>query len=104
MTNPLNLTDDLAIALNIDNDEVEKYIIKAYTVSRLKPLLGTHGATEQKLNALTNIFYGLYTIKDYTLDILINSVYNYINATNRCPPNNLFTDNIETFLEEYGQE
>lgn len=103
MQNALNLLDDLAIVLNIDVDDLEPYIIKSYIALRLKPLLGIKYMTESKLNYLANIFSTMYFMEDYTLDFLINSVYNYINATGKCPANNLLNDDIETFLKEYGQ-
>ena len=104
MTNALNLLEDLPIILNIDEENVQEYIVKAYLALRLKPLSGIKGATDQKLNALANIFYNLYLKKNYTLDTLINTVYNYINATDKCPPNHFFTNDIETFLETYGEQ
>ena len=104
MSNAMNLIKDLPIILNIDRDELEPLIIKGYLAIRLEPLLGIPGATETKLNAIANIFSNLYFKKGYTLDFLINAVYNYINKTNKCPPNHILNDDINAFLKEYAQQ
>lgn len=105
MNNAMNLLDDLAICLNIDAEDVEPFVIKCYIALRLQPLLDTvPGATKTKLNALANIIATYYFMEDYSIDNLINSVYNYINITNKCPTNNLLNDDIETFLQEYAND
>jgi hypothetical protein len=102
MKNETDILNELAIVLNIDPDDVEPYIIIGYLALRLNPLLNVQGITKEQINELIDAFSTMYFTEDYTLDILINAVYNYINATGKCPPNELFDDNIETFLKEYG--
>ena len=103
MENTLDALNELAIILNVDPDDVEPYIITGYLALRLNPLLNVQGITKKQIDKLIDTFSTMYFIEDYTLDILINAVYNYINATGKCPPNELFDDNIETLLKEYGQ-
>lgn len=99
----LPILEDLAIALNIDSDDVEAHVIDYYLALRLQPLITSAGIPARKINKLIDDFAAMYFIDNYSLDILINAVYNYINTTNELPPDNLLNDNIETFLETYGQ-
>jgi hypothetical protein len=104
MTTALNLLTELPIILNIDDDMLEEYVVKCYLALRLRPLLGITGATEQKINAVSNIFTQLYLKKDYTLDFLINAVYNYTNKHKKMPRNDVLNTDIDTFLKDYAEQ
>lgn len=94
--------EDLAIVLNVDNEVAEEYVIKCYLALRLKPLIGVAGINVNRANNIADFFAHHYEYDEYSLDLLINALYNYINATKHCPSDKLLTDDIETLLDEYG--
>ena len=86
----------------IDDDLIEEEIVYLYLGIRLKPLVGHAGIDENKVNNIATIFADKYFDYAISLDLLINSVYNYINTKKRCPPEAILDDDIETFLKEFA--
>lgn len=100
--NALDVVNEFAIMLNIDEDEAEGYIIKGYIGIRLTPLKSVPGISKDKINDIADFLYVLYTDYEYSLDTMINAVYNYINTTGTYPSDKLLTDDIETLLDNYA--
>lgn len=96
--------DDLLEMMCLDPNEAEEYIIKYYLVIRLNPLLNTAGINRNKLNNIIDFFTDNYLDYNYSLDIMVNALYNYINKKKTCPSNKSLSDDIETFLKDYANE
>lgn len=99
----LEIINDLAIVMNLNEDDTQEYIIKGYLALRLLPLKGIVGISENRINNIADFLYELHINHEYSLDIMINAIYNYINATKCCPSDKLLTDDIETLLEDYAE-
>ena len=87
-----------------DDDTVEEDIVYLYLAIRLKPLLNVAGINKNRLNKIAELFADNYFDKELSLDLMINALYNYINATKTAPSNRLLSDDIETLLEDYLEE
>ena len=88
----------------MDEDEAEEYIIHLYLAVRLRPLLNKAGINANRLNNICSMLVDQYLDYEISLDIMINAIYNYINATKTCPSDKLLSDDIEAFLKEYAEE
>ncbi len=102
MIKATNVLENLSIVLNIDEDLIEEYVIKAYLAIRMKPLIGTAGITENRINNIADFLADHYFDHQYSLDVLVNAIYNYINANKHCPSDKLLTDDIEILLDQYA--
>ena len=98
----LDILDDLNIMLSLDDDKTQEYIIKCYIGTRLLPLEGVAGISKNRINNIADFIYSLYTDKEYSIDIIVNAIFNYINATKCCPSDKLLTDDIEILLDDYA--
>lgn len=85
-----------------NNDELEENIIYLYMAIRLKPLLNHKSITTKVIDDIANYLADAYFDYEYSLDLMINAVYNFINQNKTYPSPNLLSDNIETFLQEYA--
>ena len=108
MIKATEVMDDFKIAQGLgaedDDDIVAEEIVKLYLVMRLRPLVGIAGINENRLNNICDFFTDNYFDQDISIDLMCNSLYNYINATKNCPSDALLSSNIEDLLEEYGQD
>lgn len=86
-----------------DVNEIEEYVIKAYLAIRMHPLIGIAEISENRINNIAEFFADLYFDYQYSLDILVNALYNYINTNKHCPSDKLLTDDIEILLEQYAK-
>lgn len=101
--NALDELDNLAIMLSLDEDtDLEEYIVTYYTAMRLKPLMELDNINENYINNIADHLIDNYFIYGYSLDLMINAIYNYANKNKRCPSNKLLTDDIEILLKEYA--
>lgn len=98
-----NTLQDIAIAMNLDEDTTQEYIIKGYITIRLLPLEGVVGISKDKINRITDFLYTHFIDNEYTIDKMVNAIYNYINIVKYCPSDTLLTDNIEILLEDYAE-
>lgn len=87
-----------------DEDEADEYIINLYLATRLKSLMSKAGISQAQLNNICSILADNYFDYEISLDIMINAIYNYINATKQCPSDEILSDGIEAFLKEYAEE
>ena len=104
MINALENLDYFKIINNIDETDdslVEEEIIYLYLAMRLKPLVGFAGINANRVNNIANFFADNYQEQGISLDLMVNALYNYINATKTCPSDRLLSDDIVTLLEDY---
>ena len=87
--------------MNIDTDIAQEYILKGYIAMRLQPLEGVAGISKNRINNVTDFLYTHHIDNEYTIDTMVNAIFNYINATGCCPSDKLLTDDIETLLDDY---
>ena len=97
-----DILQDITIAMNIDEEQAEEYVIKGYIEIRLNPLEGVVGISKDKLRDITDLLYNNFIDYDYTIDKMVNAIYNYINKVKYCPSKSLLTDNIEILLKNYA--
>lgn len=86
-----------------DDDEIEETVVFLYLAIRLKPLLGKYKINENKINNIASFLADYYFDKSISLDIMINSIYNYINQHKKYPPDKVMSDNIEILLNKYAE-
>lgn len=86
------------------NLAIEEMIVKAYAGWRLKPLIGHLDISEKRYNNIVELIIEKYLEEDYSLDLIINAVYNYINSNKHSPSDRLLTDDIEALLQDYAEE
>lgn len=106
MIKALELLEEYKIENNIDKEDdnfAEEDIVYLYLAIRLKPLIGTAGISENRINNIATFLAEHYFDKEISLDLMINAIYNYINATKNCPSDKLLTDDIEALLEDYTE-
>ena len=101
MLKALDVLEDLAVVSAQDDDEIEETVIFLYLGIRLKPLLGKYNINEDKVNEIATQLADNYFDKSLSLDLMINSIYNYINNHKQCPSDELLSDNIEILLSNY---
>lgn len=94
--------EDLSIILNQDDEQTNKDIIDYYIALRLKPLINKSGIKSKRINKIAKLIADNYHNNAISIDLIINSVYNYYNATKNCPTDKLLSDDIETLLEDYS--
>lgn len=92
------------IMYSTDEEIVEESVIYCYLAIRLLPLKGTAGITENKINNIATFLANHYYNNELSLDLMINSIYNYINFNKSCPSDKLLTDDIESLLEDYSED
>lgn len=80
-----------------------EYIAKAYLGMRLQPILDKRKIDKKSFNYICEIFAEYFLEENISLDILINSLYNYINANHKCPSEHSLAD-IQAFIEDYAEE
>lgn len=102
MIKALDELDELQITTSQDDDEIEETVVYLYLAVRLKPLINQAGMNENRINNICDFFAAHYFESDISLDLMINSLYNYINEEKQCPSNLLLTENIEEFLDNYS--
>lgn len=96
--------DNYKIMYDADEEIVEESIIYCYLAVRLLPLKGTAGITENRINNIAEFLANHYNNDGLSLDLMINSIYNYINFNKNCPSDKLLTDDIESLLEDYSED
>ena len=79
MLKALDVLEDLAVVSAQDDDEIEETVIFLYLGIRLKPLLGKYNIDEDKINEIATQLADNYFDKSLSLDLMINSIYNYFN-------------------------
>lgn len=104
MVKASELLEDFSMLSGQDDDETEESIIMMYIAVRLKPLVIKKKITYTDLNNMATTIADHYFDKSLSLDLIINSIYNYINSHNTQPPDELLSDNIEILLENYLEE
>lgn len=98
----LDILNDLSLMLSYDEEKTQECIVKGYIAIRLSPLEGVVGISENRINNMADFLYTLYSKHEYSIDIVINAIYNYINFTKCCPSDKLLTDDIEILLDDYA--
>lgn len=98
----LESLDDLTIMTCMEEDLVEEYVIKCYLAIRMKPLVGIAGANVNRVNNMAEFLFQNYKQNEYSIDLMVNAVYNYINEHKHCPTDKLLSDDIEILLDEYA--
>lgn len=104
MIKALDEYEDFLVLNCLDEEEAEERIMYVYAAVRLKPLIGKAGINENRVNNICNLIIDQYFDYEISLDLIINAIYNYVNATKHCPSDKLLSDDIESFLEEYCQQ
>lgn len=95
--------EELNVILGFET-EAEEAIIYGYIGIRLKPIIGKHNITTEHFDNICEYIAQNYFDRSVSIDYSINAVYNYINENKKCPPDYLFTDRLEEFLEDYAEE
>lgn len=80
---------------------LDEEIAYLYTGIRLKPIYGKLKITKSEFDTLCIDIVNQYLNNDYSLDCMINAVYNYINKENDYPASVTLNDGIESFLLNY---
>lgn len=101
MLKALDMLEDLAADSAQDDDEIEETVVFLYLGIRLKPLLGKYNINKDKINEIATQLADNYFDESLSLDLMINSIYNYINKHKQCPSDILLSDNIEILLSNY---
>ena len=97
--------EDLAIMLNLDNDDdLANEIVKYYVIYRTKDLLNNKKVTEDEYKEIVEGVMTNFFLYDISIDLMINSVYNYIEKNKKCPTTALLNDDITVLLENYCTE
>ena len=95
------------ITYNIDKTDIEsttEEITVLYVAMRLEPIIGVYDINENRYNNICNNVVNANMQHNISLDLIINSVYNYINEEKHGPSDKLLTTDIEKFLEDYSEE
>lgn len=100
MIKALDLLQDFAALTNQEIAETEEDIIYLYLAFRLNPLVGKYDCSENRINNICEIFAQHYLEQDISLDLMINSLYNYIN-TNKHGPADALLEDIFALLEDW---
>jgi hypothetical protein len=103
MLDALDILEELEQIYGIEI-EVEETVIYGYIAIRLKPLLGKHGISKEKINKMCEHIAQNYFDRNVSIDYSVNAVYNYINFNKKSPSDNLFTTNLTEFLDDYAEE
>lgn len=101
MVSTIDLMAEHQAETGLSGELFEEEVAFLYVGMRLKPILSAIKITHPEFDYLCDDIVQAYVEDDYTLDCLINAVYNYINKNKTYPPCNCFNDGIEIFLKEY---
>ena len=83
----------------LSGDLLKEEIAFLYTGIRLKNVF--YLPKKKGFNDLCNTIVNHFIKDNYSLDCMINAVYNYYKKYNDYPPTQLINDNIEIFLNTY---
>lgn len=99
-----NLLEEFKELLGITEDnKVHKLITRLYVEIRLKPLTNKYNINSKTFNELSDTIHKNYLTKDYSIDKMVDSVYNYVNQ-NKKMPTEAYIKDIEALLEDYYEE
>ena len=101
MISTIDLMAEHQLESGLVGDFLEEEIAYLYTGIRLKPIYTTLNMKKNAFDDLCNTIVQHFVNNDYSLDCIINAVYNYINENETYPANRLLNDNIEMFLQKY---
>lgn len=101
MVSTLDLMQEHQVETGLQGDFLDEEIKFLYTGMRLKPIYSKLKMNKKEFNSLCNVIMEAHTDCDYSLDCMINAVYNYVNKNGSYPPFGCFNDDIEMFLENY---
>lgn len=101
MVSTLDLMQEHQLETGLQGKLLEEEIAFLYTGIRLKPLITPYRITKADFDELCSAIVKQHIDNNYSLDCIINSIYNYVNTHKFYPPINRFDDDIEIFLKKY---
>ena len=101
MVSTLDLMQEHQLETGLSGKLLEEEIAFLYTGIRLRPIYGSLNLNKTVFDNICSSVVKHYIDEDYSLDCIINALYNYINKCKTYPPESLLCDNIEIFLKEY---
>lgn len=97
----LDLLQEHQLETGLQGELLEEEIAFLYVGIRLKDMYTKLKLDKPIFNDICRLLVKHYTDENYTLDCMINALYNYTNKHKSYPPERLLNDNIEIFLKDY---
>lgn len=101
MVSTTDLMAEHQVETGLTGQLLEEEVAFLYTGIRLKAILPKINSNNKEFDNLCNAIVEQFTNNDYSLDCMINAVYNYINTHKFSPPISCINDDIEIFLNKY---
>ena len=100
----IDLLEEFNELFNLKTDEQsEKVIARLYLGMRLKKIIGKYSIQKHTCNFICKTLFEYYEKENYSLDKMIDAVYNFININYNAPTAHVLSD-IIGFLEDYSEE
>ena len=101
MVSTLDLMQEHQLETGLQGKLLEEEVAFLYTGIRLKPLITPYRISKSDFDELCSEIVKQNITNNYSLDCIINSIYNYCNVHKFCPPIHRISDDIEIFLKKY---
>ena len=89
--------------MNVSDEKMHKVITRLYLEDRLQPAIKKYKINKRDYNVMCETLHKHYLEEDYSIDKMLDAVYNYINA-HRTIPNKQYLDDILALLEDYSED
>ena len=99
-----NLLEEFKSLLGITDDKkAHKVITRLYIEDRMQPVVIKYNINNTKLTTMCDLIHKAYMSEDYSLDKIIDAIYNYYNQNHKSPTK-AYLEDITALLEDYYEE